>query len=115
MHENFGNLLTVYATTPQTTRPKIAYWSFVIIAFSIIVTQLLWAYAVATANSLMVETIMNGWPFIVGLNGTLATLLLRYFGVLKQEQKNKLDAANGNTQPSGVMGLLTTLVNRNGK
>jgi hypothetical protein len=94
------------AASPHTTRPKIAMQSFQVIAFSIITTTALWAYAVLAGDVEMVTAIMDGWVFIVGVNGTLATLLLAYFGVLKQEHKQKLNAAGGH--PSG--GVLSSLI-----
>lgn len=104
-HDTVRTMLESDAIAPHTTRPYIAKHAFHVIAFSVIATTLMWAYAVLKANTEMVTAIMNGWPFIVGVNGTLATLLLAYFGVLKQEHKQKLDAAGGH--PSG--GISTIL------
>ena len=111
-HDTVRTMLTADATTPHTTRPYIAKHSFHVIAFAVITTTAIWAYAVLTKNTEMVTAIMNGWPFVVGVNGTLATLLLAYFGILKQEQKNKLDASNGVAQPTGLAGLLTTIMRK---
>ena len=108
-HSTVRMMLESDAQNPQTTRPYIAKQAFHVIAFSIIATTAMWAYAVLTDNVDMVKAIMDGWPFIVGVNGTLATLLLSYFGVLKQEHKQKLDAANGVANPTGVTGLLSAL------
>ena len=111
-HETTRAMLTADATMPQTTRPFIAKWSFMVIAFSVTATTVMWMYAVAIRDAILVKAIMDGWPFIVGVNGTLATLLLRYFGVLQNEQKNKLDAAAGISQPSGLAGLLTAVLKK---
>jgi hypothetical protein len=111
-HDTVRAMLTANATSTHTTRPYIAKQSFHVIAFSVITTTAMWAYAVLTKNTEMVTAIMNGWPFVVGVNGTLATLLLAYFGILKTEQKNKLDASNGVAQPTGLAGLLTTLIRK---
>jgi hypothetical protein len=99
------------AASPHTTRPKIAYQSFQVIAFSIITTTAIWAYAVLAGKVEMVTAIMDGWVFIVGVNGTLATLLLAYFGVLKQEHKQKLNAAGGHPS-GGVMSSLISSITR---
>lgn len=111
-HETLRTMLTADATMPQTTRPFIAKWSFLVIAFSITGTTLMWMYAVAIRDAVLVKTIMDGWPFLVGINGVLTTLLLRYFGVLQNEQKNKLDAAAGVSQPTGIAGLISQVLKR---
>jgi len=111
-HDTMRTMLTADATNPQSTRPYIAKQSFHVIAFSVVITTAMWAYAVIVGKTAMVTAIMDGWPFIVGVNGTLATLLLAYFGILKQEQKNKLDASNGAANPTGLAGIISALVRK---
>ena len=105
-------MLEADAVTPHTTRPYIAKHSFHVVAFTSIVTVSLWAYGIIKADADMVETIVNGWPFLLAAIGPLVVLLQAYFGVLKQEQKNKLDAAGGVSQPNGLAGLISSFVGR---
>ena len=114
-HSTVRAMLESDAKNPQTTRPYIAKHAFHVIAFSVVATTIMWGYAVAVQNAEMVKTVMDGWIFIVGVNGTLATVLLTYFGSIRKEHKQKMDAAGGNPQPGGIVGLITGLVSRNGK
>lgn len=112
-NESLRAMLTADAATPHTTRPYIAKHSFHVIAFTIVAVISLWCYGVFLKDKTIVETIVNGWPFLLAAIGPLVVLLHAYFGVLKQEHKNKLDAAGrGKTQPTGLNGLLATLMKR---
>ena len=97
---------------PHSTRPKIALGAFYVIAFSVVVAVDAWAYGVITGNATMVKAVMGGWQFILAIIGPLVTLLWAYFGILKAEHKNKLDAANGSSTPSGITGLISSLISR---
>ncbi len=111
-HSTVRMMLESDVANPQSTRPRIALGAFHVIAFSIISTTVMWAYAVGIKDAVMVKTIMDGWPFIVGVNGTLATLLLAYFGVLRKEHKQKMDAALGQSPVAGIAGLIGSLIKR---
>lgn len=100
------------AKSPHTTRPYIAKGSFHVVAFSIIVVVSVWAYGVIAGDGDLVEAVVDGWPFILAAIGPLVTLLWAYFGILKQEHKNKLDAANGGSTPAGFSGILSKILNR---
>lgn len=100
------------AQNPQSTRPYIAKHSFHVVAFTVVMTVCLWSYGIYTADTDMVKTITDGWPFLLAAIGPLVVLLQAYFGVLKQEHKQKLEAAGGNPQPSGLAALVSGLVNR---
>jgi hypothetical protein len=75
-------------------------------------TVSLWAYGSLKADTKMVTTIVNGWPFLLAAIGPLVVLLHAYFGVLKTEQKNKLDAANGHSSPAGLAGILSAFMGK---
>ena len=116
-HSTVRTMLESDAANPHTTRPKIAYQAFQIVAITTFIIISLWAYAVATSNDKMVKTIMDGWPFVVGATAPFVTLLHAYFGVLKQEHKNRLDAAGGRptdstTNQSAIMGKIAKLLKR---
>lgn len=111
-HSTVRAMLESDAANPHTTRPYIAKQAFHVIAFSIIATTAMWSYAVLIENDTMVKTIMDGWVFVVGVNGTLATLLLAYFGVLRKEHKQKMDAANGAAPQTGLAGIISAIAGR---
>lgn len=116
-HSTVRTMLESDAANPHTTRPKIAYQAFQVVGTTTIITISLWAYAVATSNDKMVKTVMDGWPFVLGVVAPLVILLHAYFGVLKQEHKNRLDAAGGmstdpSTNQSAIMGKIAKLLNR---
>lgn len=100
------------AKNPHSTRPYIAKGSFHVVAFVVIVTISVWAYGVLISDDGLVKTVMGGWQFILAVIGPLVTLLWAYFGVLKQEHKNKLDAANGSSTPAGIAGILSSIIKR---
>ncbi len=96
---------------PHSTRPYIAKHSFHVVAFTDLLAISIWAWAVITSENPL-KNLTEGWPFILAVTGTLTTLLLAYFGILKQEHKNKLDAAAGAPQPSGLAGLISSFIKR---
>lgn len=96
----------------HSTRPYIAKGSFHVVAFVVIVTISVWAYGVFIRDDDLVKTVMGGWQFVLAVIGPLVTLLWAYFGVLKQEHKNKLDAANGSSTPAGIAGILSSIIKR---
>jgi hypothetical protein len=71
-----------------------------------------WGYAILEGDKPMVAAIMNGWPFVAAIVAPMVALLYAYFGILKTEQKHRLDAAEGNTQPRGLTGLISSLIAR---
>ena len=105
-------MLDADAKNPHSTRPYIAKGSFLVIAFTVTAVISIWSYAVVKGNTDMIKAVMDGWTFILAVIGPLVTLLWAYFGVLKVEHKNKLDAAGGTSGPSGVAGLLSSLISK---
>ena len=100
-------MLQANATSKHTTRPKIAYQSFQVIAFVNVVAISLWAWAVINSENPL-ESINDSWMFLTAITGTLTTLLLAYFGILRDEGKDKMNAAQGHkVDPvSGIIGKL---------
>jgi len=109
-HSTVRAMLDSDAKNPQSTRPYIAKHAFHIIAMTSIAIMLAWSYAVYTGDAVMVKQIQEGAIFVVALNGTLATLLLAYFGTIRKEHKQKMDAASGNPQAPGILGLVSGLL-----
>lgn len=112
-HSTLRTMLDSDAKNPHTTRPYIAKHSFHVIAFTIVMTVWLWGYGIYKADTVMVKTITNGWPFLLSAVAPLAILLRAYFGVLKQEHRDRLSAADTKpTAPSGIAGLITSLIKK---
>jgi len=106
-------MLTADATMPHTTRPYIAKGSFIVVAFSIIAVVSLWVVSVFNESTATIKAVTDGWPFILAVLAPLVTLLHAYFGVLKHEHRNKLDAANGTpTAATGLAGIISSLVSK---
>ncbi len=108
-HNTVRVMLESDAKNPHSTRPYIAKGSFHVVAFTTIVTISVWAYGVFVQNEGIVSAVMGGWQFVLAVTGPLVTLLWAYFGILKKEHKNKLDAANGSVTPPGIAGLVASL------
>lgn len=94
-HQTVQTMLVSDATSKHTTRPRIAWGAFVILAFVSILVVSMWAAGVATSNDVMVNTISDGWPFVLTIVGPFVTLLYAYFGVLRSERKDVLNAFTG--------------------
>jgi len=105
-------MLEFDSQNPHSTRPKIALYSFYVIAFAIVVAISAWGVGVLRSDEDMIKAVVDGWPFILAMIGPLVILLHGYFGVLKIEHKNRLDAAGGNSTPSGIVGILSSLIKR---
>lgn len=100
------------AQNPHSTRPYIAKGSFHVVAFTVIVAVSIWAYGVLIENIELVKSVMDGWPFILSVIAPLITLLWAYFGILKQEHKNKLNAVTGSMTTGGLTGILSTILKK---
>lgn len=105
-------MLSADAITPHSTRPYIAKHSFHIIAIVTLIISIMWAYGVGTGDEIMIKAIMEGWPFILSITAPLVVLLQAYFGVLKSEQKNKLDASNGVSHAEGLGAFIGNIFKR---
>lgn len=115
LQESYSTVRTMLesdAANPQSTRPYIAKHSFHVMAFTIITAISIWAYGIIEGKADLVKAVVDGWPFILAATAPLATLLYAYFGVLKQEHKNRLDAAGGSTKPSGLVGLIQSVMGK---
>lgn len=104
-------MLAADTKTPHTTRPYIAKGAFHVVAFVTIVVISLWAYGAAVKDEALVTAIMGGWQFVLAVIGPLVTLLWAYFGILKQEQRNRLNAATGSTT-GGLSGIISNILKR---
>jgi len=114
IHESGATLraaIDADVNNPQTTRPYIAKGSFQVVAFAICSVVAIFCFGVAMNRPVMVKAITNGWPFILSVISPLVVLLRAYFGVLREEHKNKLAAASGNHDALGLSGLSGAVTN----
>lgn len=110
--ETLRAMLQADAQSKHSTRPYIAKHAFHVVALVAIGSVVIWGRAVWTADEELVGAISDGWPFLLSLTAPFVALLNAYFGILKHEHKNRLDSAHGATNPSGLAGLFSTLINR---
>jgi hypothetical protein len=110
-HSTVRAMLDSDSKSPHTTRPKIAYQSFQITAAIHIMVAFGWMYAISVQNEELVSQIVQGYPFVLALTAPFVILLHAYFGILKTEANDRLNAAN--KLPTGTgSGLLTNLANK---
>ena len=91
---------------PQSTRPKIAYQAFQVVAFCVLVIVSAWAYSVFSDLPAMTKAVTDGWPFVLAVIGPFIGWLNSYFGILRKEHAQRMAAANGNP----LQGALSALV-----
>ncbi|MCJ8293524.1 MAG: hypothetical protein MJK15_03880 [Colwellia sp.] len=103
-----NTMLEANSKSTHTTRPKIAYQAFQVIAFSTIAVIASWCFAVVSANVDMIEKIESSWLFVLGVITPLVTVLHAYFGVLRDETKDRFNAAQGH-KVDPVSGLIKKL------
>lgn len=106
-HKSLQTMLEADAKNKQSTRPKIAYQAFQVVAFSNIVAISIWAWAIITADNPL-DALVNSWTFILVVTGTLTALLLGYFGIIRDEGKDRLNSAQGH-KVDPVTGLIGKL------
>ena len=106
-----NTMLSANAKSTHTTRPKIAYQAFQVIAFSTISVISAWSFAVVTGNVNMIAKIESSWLFVLGVITPLVTVLHAYFGVLRDETKDRFNAAQGH-KVDPVSGLIGKLFKR---
>ena len=83
------------ASNPHSTRPKIAYQAFQVVAAVTLIVVAMWASAVINDNVKMVNTITDGWAFVAVIISPFVIWLNSYFGILKAESSDRLNAASG--------------------
>lgn len=111
-HSTVRMMLDSDAKNPQSTRPYIAKQAFHVIAFAIVTVVSIWAIAILTDDSAMSKIVMDGWPFILAVIAPFVILLHAYFGIIKAEARDRLHAAEGNSKPPGLAGILSILMKR---
>lgn len=89
-------MLAAESKSVHTTRPYIAKGAFQVVAACSLLVIAVWAVAVLLGDAVTLKEIGSGWPFVLAVLGPFVTLLYAYFGILKAEQRQRLDAINNN-------------------
>jgi hypothetical protein len=105
-----ANVALMNAGPAHATRAWIAKWAFILVAVSTALVVIIWGKAVVWDKSdTMVKTIMDGWPFVAALLSPFILWLNRYFGILKQEQQDRLNAGNGGLKQGALTNIITAI------
>ena len=105
-HESLNTALMADAMCAHTTRPFIAKWTFIMLAVITLMITTVWCHAVVNQQADVIAAIVDGWPFLSALLWPFTALLLGYFGILRKENQNKLNAANGFDVQRGILDSL---------
>lgn len=111
-NETVRAMLEMDTKNPQTTRPYIAKGAFHVIAFAVVLVVATWSFGVFKGDEGIIAAVTQGWPFILSVVGPFVVLLHAYFGVIRTEHKQRLDAAVGRVEPSSIAGVLANLIKR---
>lgn len=111
-NETLRAMLASDAASQHTTRPYIAKHAFHMVAFVSVVVICLWAYGVAKQDEKLVTAVMNGWPFVLAVIAPFVVLLRAYFGVLKQEQRDRINGATGTSTTTGAAAIISGILGR---
>jgi hypothetical protein len=101
-------MLQANSQSKHTTRPKIAYQAWQVVAAITLAFAFGWLYAVLTGDVEMVRTIENSYMFAGMLIAPLVVWLNAYFGILRDEAKDKMNSAQGH-KVDPVTGLIGKL------
>lgn len=93
--ETTRSMLENESKSQHTTRPRIAWGCFLVLAAVSCAVVLVWAFAAVTGRTELVSAMMDGWPFVASIVLPFVTLLYGYFGILKTESRDRLNAATG--------------------
>ena len=107
-HDSLQAMLIAESNSQHTTRPFIARGCFQVYSACTLIFTGIIAYAVGQSEHPLNE-LQNLWPLVMGLYAPFPAVLYAYFGMLKKEHENRLNAANGR---STHLGLLTSLASK---
>ena len=103
-------MLAAEANSTHTTRPYIAKGSFQVVATCSLLLVSVWVIAAIKSDTKMLEVIGDNWPFVLAILTPFVSLLYAYFGILKTEQRQKLNAIN-NTRTTGIGSAIGAIIN----
>jgi hypothetical protein len=99
-------MLNAEAQSTHTTRPRIALGAFHVVATVTLTVIAMWAVAIARGDVAMLGAITGGWEFVLAAIVPFVGWLNQYFGILRDEHKNRLDAVNGAAPPRGLAAIV---------
>lgn len=112
--ETLRAMLAADAQSTHTTRPYIAKHSFHVLAIVSVAIVAALLLAVGKSSDPL-QSLNNAWPLVLSVVAPFVMLLRAYFGLLSREHKNRLDSAQGASNPDGLVGLITNMFNRRTK
>ncbi len=110
-HKSLQTMLEADAQSKHTTRPKIAYQAWQVVGATTIAFVFGWLFAVVTGDVEMMSKIENSYMFAGMLIAPLVVWLNAYFGVLRDEAKDRLNSAQGR-KVDPAAGLIGKLFNK---
>jgi len=105
-------MLEAELKSTHSTRPLVIKLFAIIVSLITLYIVYLWGDAITGGKTALVLAIGNGWPMILALCAPFFVVINAYFGVLRKESQNKLDAANGNPTSSIASTLISGFLNR---
>jgi hypothetical protein len=102
-------MLNAEAQSTHTTRPRIALGAFHVVATVTLVVVSMWAVAIMRGDVKMLSAITDGWEFVLAAILPFVGWLNQYFGILRDEHRNRLDAIHGQTRRTGIASILAKL------
>lgn len=106
-HATARAMLEAEANSKHTTRPMIAMGAFCVVAIISILIVGAWVKAVLWSDEAVVKEIVAGWPWVLAVLSPFIGWLNHYFGILKTEHKNRLEACGNKTSPDGIAGIIS--------
>lgn len=106
-NQTLRTMLESDAANPHSTRPKIAYQAFQVVAVISLLFVSMWAYSVLSGDNEMVAAIMSGWGFLVAATAPFVAWLNHYFGILKAESQDRLNVASGFEAKNKILSLFS--------
>ncbi len=104
-----ANVALMTGPPAQVTRAWIAKWAFVLVAVVTLAAVIVWGKAAVWDKDVeVVAAVTDGWPFLAALLFPFVAWLNRYFGILRQEQRDRLAAGNGSTPVGGFANIIQT-------
>jgi hypothetical protein len=103
-------MLQTEMNSQHSTRPRIAWWSFVVVAIISLAVVFMLGYAVLIKDMKLVAAVAGASTLVLTIVGPFVALLYAYFGILKHEQRHKLSAALGEAPTSLLKGLLSRVI-----
>ena len=112
-HSSIRAMLESEEKSRHTTRPFIAKGSFWAYTILVSVVTLYLGFAVVEEDAPL-SKLNDSWLILLSLYAPYMTVIYAYFGILKSEHQNRLNAANGKLAVNGL-NILQRLFNRTAK